>query len=91
MKPDINEWKTWTFPEEIKFEDVVGHDELSLNPANTLIIYTPAIPKENKILNHFINHHFEVNHFELIQSHLGEKGPHYKTLANFFAKKGKDQ
>jgi 2'-5' RNA ligase len=38
-----------------------------------------------------INHHFEVNHFELIQSHLGEKGPHYKTLANFFAKKGKDQ
>lgn len=28
-------------------------------------------------------HQFRVNHFELIQSHLGEGGPKYKTLQKF--------
>jgi len=36
-----------------------------------------------------IKHLFHADHFKLIQSHLGEKGPHYKTVADFFAKKDK--
>ncbi len=27
--------------------------------------------------------HLQIDHFELIQSHLGENGPHYKTLQKF--------
>lgn len=38
-----------------------------------------------------IKHRLEVNHFELMQSHLGESRPHYKILKEFFAIKGKDQ
>ena len=30
-----------------------------------------------------MHHRFKVNSFELIESHLGEKGPHYRTLATF--------
>ncbi|MBN2306939.1 RNA 2',3'-cyclic phosphodiesterase [Candidatus Peregrinibacteria bacterium] len=33
-------------------------------------------------------HRFKVNHFELIQSHLGDKGPAYKTLAIFSIQTG---
>ena len=32
-----------------------------------------------------IPHRFEIGHFELIESHLEEKGPHYRTLATLKA------
>ena len=46
--------------------EVLCHDSvqemnsLAINPSNTLVVYTPAIPKTNNILNHFIRHRFEV-------------------------------
>lgn len=33
-----------------------------------------------------MSHHFKVDHFELIQSHLEEDGPKYKILKEIFAK-----
>ncbi|MFH0838192.1 MAG: RNA 2',3'-cyclic phosphodiesterase [Patescibacteria group bacterium] len=33
-----------------------------------------------------VPHHFMADHFELIQSHLGENGPQYKVLQKFFGK-----
>ena len=45
----------------IHFEDDIDQiDSRFLNPENTLIIYTPAIPKNHKELNYFKNHGFEV-------------------------------
>ena len=42
-------------------------------------------PKDTPKTVKGIPHRFEVNQLELIQSHLGEKGPHYKTLATLKA------
>jgi UDP-N-acetylmuramate--alanine ligase len=46
--------------------NVIFNDNISLieqnylNPNNTLVVYTPAIPKQNLILNYFINNKFNV-------------------------------
>ena len=46
---------------KIHFDDDLSQiDPRFLNPNNTLIIYTPAIPKSHKGLNYFIDNGFEV-------------------------------
>ncbi|HEX9827517.1 MAG TPA: UDP-N-acetylmuramate--L-alanine ligase [Flavobacteriaceae bacterium] len=46
---------------KIHFEDDVNNIESRfLNPDTTLIIYTPAIPKDHKELNYFMDNGFEV-------------------------------
>ncbi|WP_111308013.1 UDP-N-acetylmuramate--L-alanine ligase [Confluentibacter sediminis] len=46
---------------EVHFEDGIEHIETSfLNPATTLIVYTPAIPKNHSELTYFKNHGFHV-------------------------------
>lgn len=46
---------------EVSCHDSVQEmNSLAINPSNTLVVYTPAIPKTNNILNHFIRHRFEV-------------------------------
>ena len=46
---------------KIHFEDNVNNiDKRYLNPKNTLVVYTPAIPKSNSELIYFIKHKFQV-------------------------------
>lgn len=46
---------------KIHFEDDIKQIELRfLNPETTLIVYTPAIPKDHKELNYFKNNGFEI-------------------------------
>ncbi|MGM5469551.1 UDP-N-acetylmuramate--L-alanine ligase [Flavobacteriaceae bacterium LMO-SS05] len=46
---------------KVHFEDDVNQIEARfLNPKTTLIVYTPAIPKDHKELNYFKNNGFEV-------------------------------
>lgn len=46
---------------QIHFEDAVKNiPQAFLDPKETLVVYTPAIPKEHKEYNHFINHGFQV-------------------------------
>lgn len=46
---------------KIHFEDSVSNIETHfLNPKNTLIVYTPAIPKSHKELSYFVNNDFQV-------------------------------
>jgi UDP-N-acetylmuramate--alanine ligase len=46
---------------KIHFEDSVSNIETPfLNPKDTLVIYTPAIPKSNKELTYFTHHKFQV-------------------------------
>lgn len=46
---------------EIHFEDDVNNIEPNfLNPDSTLVVYTPAVPKDHKELNYFKNNGFEV-------------------------------
>jgi UDP-N-acetylmuramate--alanine ligase len=46
---------------QIHFEDGVEHIELSfLNPETTLVVYTPAIPKNHSELQYFIDNGFHV-------------------------------
>lgn len=44
----------------IGFIDAVSEIPTILNPENSLIVYTPAIPKQNKILQHFQSEGFEL-------------------------------
>ncbi|GHC56500.1 UDP-N-acetylmuramate--L-alanine ligase [Ulvibacter litoralis] len=44
----------------IGFIDAVSEIPTILNPENSLIVYTPAIPKQNKILQHFQSVGFEL-------------------------------
>ena len=46
---------------EIHFEDAIKNIDLScLDKEKTLVVYTPAIPKEHQELNYFISNKFEV-------------------------------
>ena len=45
---------------DIHFEDNVELIPSDINQENTLVIYTPAIPKEHTELNYFFDHNFEV-------------------------------
>jgi UDP-N-acetylmuramate--alanine ligase len=46
---------------QIHFEDAVKNiPQAFLNPKETLVVYTPAIPKEHIEYNYFINHGFQV-------------------------------
>jgi UDP-N-acetylmuramate--alanine ligase len=57
-----------TLTQELENEDIFIHyaDDISLipknckNAENTLIIYTPAVPKEHSELNYFLSNHFNV-------------------------------
>lgn len=44
----------------IHFEDNVDLIPSHLTPANTLVIYTPAVPSDHKELNYFLNQGFDV-------------------------------
>lgn len=46
---------------EIHFEDAVGfiHSNFK-NNKNTVVVYTPAVPKHHSELNYFLNHNFKV-------------------------------
>lgn len=41
-------------------DDVKNIDQRYLNPKDTLIVYTPAIPKSNMELAYFVHHNFQV-------------------------------
>ena len=46
---------------EIHFEDTINNISQSfLNPEKTLVVYTPAIPKDHSELNYFLNNNFKV-------------------------------
>ncbi|MGI9526269.1 MAG: UDP-N-acetylmuramate--L-alanine ligase [Weeksellaceae bacterium] len=45
---------------DIHYEDNIDKISTTINKDNTLIIYTPAIPKKHQELNHFINKGFQV-------------------------------
>lgn len=45
---------------EITFEDSINQSIQDLRVDSTLVVYTPAIPKENQILQYFDNHNFLV-------------------------------
>ena len=46
---------------EVTFMDVLSElDLVALNPDDTLVVYTPAIPKNNQILNYFKDHGYDV-------------------------------
>lgn len=46
---------------EVHFEDAVKHIPISfLNKADTLVVYTPAVPKDHSELNYFIDNDFTV-------------------------------
>lgn len=45
---------------EIHFEDNIDLIPAEINQENTLVIYTPAIPKEHTELNYFFENNFEV-------------------------------
>ncbi|GAB5399144.1 MAG: UDP-N-acetylmuramate--L-alanine ligase [Aureisphaera sp.] len=46
---------------EVTFTDAVTELDLEkLNPKDTLVVYTPAIPKNNSILNYFNKHEYSV-------------------------------
>lgn len=44
----------------ITFVDAISEIPFQLSKTNTLVVYTPAIPKETAILNYFISEGFEV-------------------------------
>ncbi len=46
---------------EIHFEDAVAHiSSLFLDKETTLVVYTPAVPKDHNQLNYFLNNDFKV-------------------------------
>lgn len=45
---------------DIHFEDNIELIPTDINKENTLVVYTPAIPKDNKELNYFFGQNFEV-------------------------------
>lgn len=45
---------------DIHFEDNIELIPTDINKENTLVVYTPAIPKDNKELNYFFDQNFEV-------------------------------
>ena len=46
---------------EIHFEDGVQNIPISfLNKEETLVVYTPAIPKDNAVFNYFLEHQFNI-------------------------------
>ncbi|RKE98360.1 UDP-N-acetylmuramate--L-alanine ligase [Ichthyenterobacterium magnum] len=64
---------------EIHFEDSVSLvKQPFLNPENTLIVYTPAIPKTHTELNHFLDNSFRVLKRSAV---LGEITKHTYCLA----------
>lgn len=74
---------------KIHFEDNVALIPTELNLQNTLVIYTPAVPKEHQELNHFKNNGFEVvkrsEVLGAITKHtysIGVAGTHGKTTTS---------
>lgn len=45
----------------IHYEDVIENIPVELTPENTLVIYTPAIPKNSAQLNYFQTKHYQLN------------------------------
>ncbi len=73
----------------IHFEDNVELIPSDINPENTLVIYTPAIPKQHTELNYFFDHNFEVlkrsEVLGAITKHtyaIGVAGTHGKTTTS---------
>ena len=63
---------------DIHFEDNIDLIPAGINQENTLVIYTPAIPKDHTELNYFFDQNFNVMKRSEV---LGEITKH--TIANF--------
>ena len=74
---------------EIHFEDNIDLIPAEINQENTLVIYTPAIPKDHKELNYFFDQNYEVlkrsEVLGAITKHtyaIGVAGTHGKTTTS---------
>ena len=63
---------------DVHFDDSIENIPTDSNPDNTLVIFTPAVPKEHQQLNYFLNNGFTVKKRSQV---LGDISRNYYTVA----------